>query len=58
MSRVHIAVTKLHTQPGIKEKFISDMKNAVSEVMKSDDKHLGKTVRVGLFKVYLSEDYF
>ena len=56
MLRVHIAVTKLHTQPGIKEKFISDMKTAVSEVMKSDDKNLGKTVRMRLF--FILEIFF
>lgn len=40
---VHIAVTKLHTQEGVAEKFVSDLKECVKMVMESPDKSGGKT---------------
>lgn len=43
---VHIAVTKLHTQPGVKEKFVDDLRICVQEVMSSDGRNLGKTAAI------------
>lgn len=42
--RVHIAVTKLHTRPGMAELFVNDMKASVKKVMDSPDRKNGKTV--------------
>lgn len=37
-------MTKLHTQEGVAEKFVSDLKECVKMVMESPDKSGGKTV--------------
>ena len=42
--RIHMAVTKLHTRPGVKERFINDIKSSVKSVMDRPDRKLGKTV--------------
>lgn len=41
-SGIHIAVTKLHTQPGVKERFVKDVREAVANLMKRSDRKLGK----------------
>ena len=43
--RIHIAVTYMHTQPGVKEKFVRDLKLAVKQIMTQDDRKLGKQVK-------------
>jgi sphinganine-1-phosphate aldolase len=45
-SGVHIAVTKLHTKPGVAERFVEDIKKAVRAIMKQDDRQLGKTAQL------------
>jgi len=45
-SGVHIAVTKLHTKPGVAEKFVTDLKDCVKEIMSRDDRKLGKTAAI------------
>ena len=42
--RIHIAVTKLHTQPDVAERFINDIKQSVTNIMSQPDRKLGKTV--------------
>ncbi len=44
LNRIHIAVTKLHTQQGVAEKFINDIKKSVTNIMSQPDRKLGKTV--------------
>ncbi len=46
---IHIAVTKLQTTPGIAEKFVKDLKDAVSRIMKQEDRQLGQIVRFVFF---------
>ena len=46
---IHIAVTKLHTAEGVKEKFVSDLTESVEKVFNSPDKQMGKTVTNTLF---------
>ena len=41
---IHIAVTKMHTQAGVAERFIKDLKASVKEIMSRDDRKLGKMV--------------
>jgi len=36
---LHIAVTQLHTQPGVVEKLLEDTQQCVSEILKSDNKN-------------------
>lgn len=43
---IHIAVTYMHTQAGVKEKFIDDLKAAVKEIMTQDDRQLGKKAQI------------
>lgn len=35
--RIHICVTALHTRPGVSDKFISDVRNSVQEILKDPD---------------------
>ncbi len=42
---MHIAVTKLHTQKGIAERFVNDIKKSVKNIMDQPDRKLGKTVK-------------
>jgi sphinganine-1-phosphate aldolase len=42
---LHIAVTQLHTQPGVVEKLLEDTRDCVSEILKSDNKNDTPTVR-------------
>jgi hypothetical protein len=51
--RIHIAVTYMHTQPGIKEKFVEDLKAAVKLIMTQDDRQLGKKVNTS--KLFVSK---
>lgn len=41
---MQIAVTKIHTKPGIAERFVNDLKKAVSNVMAKPDRKLGEMV--------------
>ena len=43
-SSLHIAVTQLHTQPGVIEQLIEDTREAVAAVLKSDNKNDTPTV--------------
>jgi hypothetical protein len=43
---LHIAVTQLHTQPGVVEKLLEDTRDCVSEILKSDNKNDTPTVRI------------
>lgn len=43
---IHIAITKLHTQPGVKERFCKDIRSTVKAVMESPDRNLGKTAAI------------
>ena len=45
-SGIHIAVTKLHTLPGVAKKFVDDLKQAVKEIMSKDDRQLGKVAAI------------
>ncbi|CAF0712302.1 unnamed protein product [Brachionus calyciflorus] len=45
-SGVHIAVTKLHTLPGVAERFVNDLKSAVKDIMSKDDRQLGKVAAI------------
>lgn len=45
-SGVHIAVTKLHTRPGVKERFVEDLKKSVKDIMSRDDRKLGKVAAI------------
>ena len=38
----------MHTLPGIKEKFVDDLKVSVKEIMSKDDRQLGKKVKIYL----------
>ncbi len=53
---IHIAVTKLHTKPGVAEKFVVDLKECVRDIIGREDRQLGKTVSYiffGEFKINL-----
>jgi sphinganine-1-phosphate aldolase len=41
---MHIAVTKMHTGPGVAQRFIDDLRAAVKDIMAKDDRKMGKTV--------------
>jgi len=43
---LHIAVTQLHTQPGVVKKLLDDTRECVMEILKSDDKNDTPTVRI------------
>ena len=43
-SSLHIAVTQIHTQPGLVEKLMKDTKQCVADILKSDRKDETKTV--------------
>lgn len=43
---VHIAVTKLHTQAGVAERFVKDIKESVMGIMSKDDRKLGKVAAI------------
>lgn len=43
---IHIAVTKLHTLPGVAGKFVNDLKQAVKDIMSKDDRQLGKVAAI------------
>lgn len=43
---IHIAVTKLHTAPGVAEKFVRDLKTCVKVLMNQDDRKLGKQAAI------------
>lgn len=43
---IHIAVTKLQTPSGVAQRFVKDMKECVSEIMKRDDRKLGKVAAI------------
>jgi hypothetical protein len=45
-SGIHIAVTKMHTLPGVATRFVNDLRESVKVVMSRDDKLMGKTVRI------------
>lgn len=38
ISRIHICVTHLHTKDGVADLFISDVKNALTAIMKAPGK--------------------
>lgn len=39
-SSIHICLTATHTKPGIVDKFVSDVKKSVEEIMKDPTKNL------------------
>ena len=43
-SSLHIAVTQLHTQPGVVETLLRDTEECVAEILKSGDKNDTPTV--------------
>ncbi len=43
---IHVAVTQLHTQPGVVEKLLEDTRQCVSEILKSNNKNDTPTVRI------------
>ena len=45
-SGMHIAVTKMHTQPGVAQRFVKDLRDCVKEIMRKDDRKMGKTVNL------------
>lgn len=42
---IHIAVTKLQTEPGVAEKLVKDLRESVKDIMGRTDRKMGKTVR-------------
>jgi len=42
---VHIAVTQVHTQPGVIDRLMEDTKECVAEILQSDTKVDTATVR-------------
>lgn len=45
-SGIHIAVTKMHTAPGVAQRLVKDIKECVSGIMKRDDRKLGKVAAI------------
>lgn len=43
---IHIAVTKLHTLPGVAQKFVNDLKQSVKGLMNKEDRQLGKVAAI------------
>ncbi|XP_076064939.1 sphingosine-1-phosphate lyase [Oratosquilla oratoria] len=43
---IHIAVTVLHTQPGVVEKFVNDVTEIATEIMKNPPKELGGSAAI------------
>ena len=43
-SRLHIAVTQVHTQPGFVEKLLDDTRECVADILRSDNKNDTPTV--------------
>jgi hypothetical protein len=43
---MHIAVTQIHTQPGIVDKLLEDTRQCVDEILKSDQKKDTVTVSI------------
>jgi hypothetical protein len=50
---VHIAVTNLHTLPGVKEKFANDLKESVKHLMTQDDRELGEKVKILFWFIFV-----
>jgi sphinganine-1-phosphate aldolase len=48
---LHIAVTRMHTKPGVAERFVADVRKAVQSIMKSPNKELGPVVNIS-FSIY------
>ena len=48
---MHIAITKIHTQKGIAERFVNDIRKSVKSIMEQPDRKLGKTVILNTFKI-------
>lgn len=44
MSSIHIAVTQVHSQPGVVDKLLQDTRECVEEILKSDQKQETITV--------------
>lgn len=43
--RVHICLTFMHTKPGVAEKFVTDIKECIVEILKNPtDKEMGKVI--------------
>ncbi len=42
---LHIAVTQLHTQPGVVDRLLEDTRECVAKILESDDKNDTPTVR-------------
>lgn len=43
---LHIAVTKLHTKPGVAQRFAKDIKECVRDIMTRDDRKLGRLAAI------------
>ena len=45
VNRIHIAVTQIHSQPGVVERLLEDTRQCVKDILKSDRQDETKTVR-------------
>ena len=43
---VHLCVTMLHTQPGIADKFVSDVREITAMILAEPEKHKGGSVAI------------
>ena len=43
---IHLAVTKLHTQPGVADKFVRDVRASIDNIMQKEDRQLGKMAAI------------
>lgn len=43
---IHLAVTRLHTQAGVAQRFVRDLKESVAKIMKQPDRKLGKVAAI------------
>lgn len=45
-SAIHLCVTYVHTQPGVADSFLDDVKNVLMEVIKSPDESVAGRVNI------------
>ena len=57
-SSLQIALTQLHTQPGVIDQLLEETRDCVADIMKSDNKNDTPTVSLISFRTFLIFDVF
>lgn len=51
--RIHICVTHMHTQPGVADRFINDVKKELTEIMKNPGEPIEGKVCFKTFGIHI-----